>query len=88
MAFQIGVGNLGGAMASNFYREKDGPKFLLGHGLEMGFITMGLIAVVFLRLNYARINKKRDLLMDDGAELTDKEISDLGDRAPTFRYQL
>ncbi|KFY97984.1 hypothetical protein V500_01838 [Pseudogymnoascus sp. VKM F-4518 (FW-2643)] len=88
MAFQIGVGNLGGAMASNFYREKDGPKFLLGHGLEIGFITMGLMAVVFLRLNYARINKKRDLLMDDGAELTDKEISDLGDRAPTFRYQL
>ncbi|KFY64761.1 hypothetical protein V496_03048 [Pseudogymnoascus sp. VKM F-4515 (FW-2607)] len=88
MAFQIGVGNLGGAMASNFYREKDGPKFLLGHGLEIGFITMGLTAVIFLRLNYARINKKRDLLMDDGAELTDKEISDLGDRAPTFRYQL
>lgn len=88
MAFQIGVGNLGGAMASNFYREKDGPKFLLGHGLEIGFITMGLTAVVFLRLNYARINKKRDLLMDDGVELTDKEISDLGDRAPTFRYQL
>ncbi|KFY15912.1 hypothetical protein V492_01690 [Pseudogymnoascus sp. VKM F-4246] len=88
MAFQIGVGNLGGAMASNFYRKQDGPKFLLGHGLEIGFITLGLIAVVILRVNYARINKKRDALMDDGAELTDKEISDLGDRAPTFRYQL
>ncbi|KFY39589.1 hypothetical protein V495_05870 [Pseudogymnoascus sp. VKM F-4514 (FW-929)] len=88
MAFQVGVGNLGGAMASNFYRQKDGPKFLLGHGLEIGFITMGLIGVVILRLNYARINRKRDLLMDDGAELTDNEISDLGDRAPTFRYQL
>lgn len=75
-------------MASNFYRQKDGPKFLLGHGLEIGFITMGLISVVILRLNYARINRKRDLLMDDGAELTDNDISDLGDRAPTFRYQL
>ncbi|KFY39708.1 hypothetical protein V494_03885 [Pseudogymnoascus sp. VKM F-4513 (FW-928)] len=88
MAFQIGVGNLGGAMASNFYRKQDGPKFLLGHGLEICFITLGLVAVVILRVNYARINKKRDALMDDGAELTDKEISDLGDRAPTFRYQL
>ncbi|KFY04986.1 hypothetical protein O988_00359 [Pseudogymnoascus sp. VKM F-3808] len=88
MAFHIGVGNLGGAMASNFYRHRDGPEFLLGHGLEIAFITMGLVAVVVLRINYARINRQRDLLMDEGSELTDKEISDLGDRAPTFRYQL
>ncbi|KAI9881863.1 MAG: hypothetical protein M1823_006425, partial [Watsoniomyces obsoletus] len=27
MAFQIGIGNLGGAMASNFYRSADAPKY-------------------------------------------------------------
>ena len=48
------------AMSSNFYRGRDKPKYLLGHGLELGFVAMGLISVVLLRLNYQRINKKRD----------------------------
>jgi len=88
MAFHIGMGNLGGAMASNFYRGVDAPKFLLGHGLELMFCVIGLIAVVVLRLNYMRINKKRDSMHDDGSEYTDQQLSEMGDRAPTFRYQL
>jgi sugar phosphate permease len=88
MAFQIGIGNLGGAMASNFYRAEDGPKFLLGHGLEIGFVVLGLAAVVALRVNYGRINKQRDRDADSMLQLSDEELSDLGDRAPTFRYML
>lgn len=88
MAFHIGVGNLGGAMASNFYRTKDEPKFLLGHGLEIMFCVLGLIAVVVLRLNYKKINAKRERIADDGGHYTDQELSQMGDRAPTFRYQL
>lgn len=87
MAFQIGVGNMAGAMASNFYRKQDGPKFMLGHGLEIGFVTAGLVAVVALRLCYAKINAKRERMPGDG-DLTDQEIADMGDRAPTFRYVL
>ncbi|KAI5457516.1 major facilitator superfamily domain-containing protein [Mariannaea sp. PMI_226] len=88
MAFQIGVGNLGGAMASNFYRKPDGPKYILGHALEIGFITLGLIALVVLRLRYAKINAERDRMADEGSDLTDEQIADMGDRAPTFRYVL
>lgn len=74
-------------MASNFYRAQDSPKYLLGHGLEIMFVVLGLIAVLALRLNYARINKKRDEIgIPDG--LSDEKLSSLGDRAPTFRYQL
>lgn len=87
MAFQIGAGNLGGAMASNFYRAQDAPKYLLGHGLDIGFVVLGLIAVVTLRISYGRINSKRE--KSGAAEgLTDKELSDLGDRSPAFRYTL
>jgi len=86
MAFQIGIGNLGGAMASNFYREQDSPKFLLGHGLEIAFVVLGLIAVLLLRINYGRINKKRDMMLAQGITLSDEEMSAMGDRAPTFRY--
>jgi MFS family permease len=49
MAVHIGIGNLAGAMASNFYRAADKPKYVLGHSLEVGFVSVGLIAVLVLR---------------------------------------
>jgi hypothetical protein len=74
-------------MASNFYRQKDGPRYLLGHGLELGFIGLGLIAAFILLFNYKRINKKRQSKIDSGAEQPSaQELSALGDRAVTFRY--
>ena len=30
MALQIGIGNFGGAIASNIYRSQDSPRFILG----------------------------------------------------------
>ena len=77
-------------MASNFYRSKDGPKYLLGHGLELGFVAAGLIAVMLLRLNYQRINRKRDSISStqEISEMDAVKMSDMGDRAPTFRYVL
>ncbi|GLI73115.1 hypothetical protein PoHVEF18_001325 [Penicillium ochrochloron] len=85
MAIHIGIGNLAGAMSSNFYRSKDAPKYILGHSLELGFVIMGMIAVVLLRFNYQRINKKRDQL--DPSEYPSDPDS-LGDRSPLFRYML
>ncbi len=96
MAFQIGVGNLGGAMASNFYRTQDSPKYLLGQGLEIMFVTMGLIAVVVLRINYQRLNRKRENQLEGmgggvggpavHADLDAEKVGNQGDRAVTFRY--
>jgi hypothetical protein len=46
----------------------------------------GVIAVLALRLGYSRANKRRD---EKGTgELTEKELSDLGDKSPSFRYVL
>ncbi len=73
-------------MASNFYRAKDRPKYILGHALEIGFLVAGLISVILLRWNYTRINKKREREGTKG--LTEEEMSEMGDRAPTFRYVL
>lgn len=88
MALQIGIGNLGGAMASNFYRKKDKPRFILGHALELGFIGVGIIAAILLILSYRRINHKRDRQMRDGADRlhTEEELAAMGDKAVTFRY--
>ncbi|KAI1335590.1 major facilitator superfamily domain-containing protein [Xylariaceae sp. FL0016] len=88
MAIQIGVGNLGGAMASNFYRQKDSPRYILGHALELGFICAGIIASFVLIAGYTSINKKRAQVMEEGghARFTPEELSAQGDRAVTFRY--
>ncbi|KAF1939855.1 MFS general substrate transporter [Clathrospora elynae] len=89
-AIQIAVGNLGGAMASNFYREEDAPHYLLGHALELGFILAGMLALFVLVFNYKRINAKRERQMAEGAHngYTPEELGELGDRAITFKYVL
>lgn len=76
--------NLATAMASNFYRDSDSPKFILGHALEIVFVSVGLLAVVALRLNYQRLNRKRDA--EPIGEVSEEEMSVMGDKAPTFRY--
>ncbi|KAI1178718.1 major facilitator superfamily domain-containing protein [Nemania sp. FL0916] len=88
MAIQIGVGNLGGAFASNFYRQVDSPRYILGHALEIGFTSVGLIAATILIVNYLRINRERAKTIREGghSRFTNEELSELGDRAVTFRY--
>jgi len=89
MAIQIGVGNLAGAMASNFYRAQDAPHYRLGHALELGFICAGLIGVVVLVISYTKINKKREAMMAGGeVGYTAEHLSAMGDKAVTFRYFL
>ncbi|CAK4030680.1 MFS general substrate transporter [Lecanosticta acicola] len=91
VALQISIGNLSGAMASNFYRQSDAPRYYLGHGLEIGFITMGIVAATIMIFTYKRINAKRAERVADGFEAdaaSVQELSEQGDRAPTFRYTL
>ncbi|CAH0057085.1 unnamed protein product [Clonostachys solani] len=88
MAIQIGAGNLGGAMASNFYRQKDKPRYILGHALEIGFIGAGLIAALTLVVSYKKINSNRERKMATGStgNVSAEELSAQGDKAVTFRY--
>lgn len=78
------------AMASNFYRSRDAPRYILGHSLEIGFIGAGIIALLVLVFNYKRINKNRERQLAEGAHngYTPEELGALGDRAITFKYFL
>jgi hypothetical protein len=84
------IGNLAGAMASNFYRAKDSPRYILGHALEIGFVTAGMIVVSLMAFNYHRINKDRDRRCAEGEHLkyTGQQLAEQGDRAVTYRYML
>ncbi|KAJ4352809.1 hypothetical protein N0V95_003917 [Ascochyta clinopodiicola] len=89
-AIQIGVGGLAGAMASNFYRAEDAPHYILGHALELGFIGLGIVALLVTVFNYKRINAKRERQLSEGVHngYTPEELSELGDRSMAFKYFL
>ncbi|OMP83960.1 putative transporter C11D3.18C [Diplodia seriata] len=90
MGIQIGFGALGGAMASNFYRARDAPRYVLGHALELGFILAGATAAAVLMLAYSVLNRRRQHAVTRGAhfDYTPRQLSEMGDKAVTFRYFL
>lgn len=90
MAMQIGIGNLGGAMAANFYRAKDAPRYRLGHGLELMFTGLAFLAGLAVLFYYWRQNKKREKDIQAGKyeSWTLEQLDALGDRNPYFRYRL
>ncbi|KAF7358572.1 hypothetical protein MSAN_01195400 [Mycena sanguinolenta] len=94
MALHIGIGNFSGAIASNIYRTQDKPRFIIGHGCELMFIGIGLISLPIAVVTYRRINSRRDEAAQAAFErgetnlYTRKELREMGDRAPDFRYTL
>jgi hypothetical protein len=88
MAIQIGFGTMGGAAAANFYKKTDAPRYRLGHSLVLTFASLGLLTVVGYYLLCRKINKKRDALGPESRIATEKELLELGDKAPSFRYKL
>lgn len=72
-------------MASNFYRARDSPRYIPGHGLGLGFIAAGIAASFILLGSYSMITAP---LVDDETSVryTDEELSRKGDKAVTFRY--
>ncbi|CCH44318.1 putative membrane protein [Wickerhamomyces ciferrii] len=87
VAIHIGIGNFGGAFASNFYK---GTNYTLGHSLELGFAIMGLISCSCLIISYNYINKKRlkDLKMGKFDDYTDEGFFKMGDKSPHYVYRI
>ncbi|PIL28563.1 MFS general substrate transporter [Ganoderma sinense ZZ0214-1] len=92
IAFQGIFGNTGGLIASNMFRSQDAPRYITGHGAEMGFVGMGLVLVPIVVFAYTRANMKKEAKMreaeDRGEKYAPEELKRLGDRAPDFRYTL
>lgn len=75
-------------MASNFYRQQDAPRYIMGHALEIAFVSLGFIASIVLILAYNRINNTRQKRIEAGAagQVSIEELSAQGDKAVTWRY--
>ncbi|KAJ4248774.1 hypothetical protein NW762_012612 [Fusarium torreyae] len=88
MAVQIGFGTMGGAAASNFYRKADAPRYRLGHGLVLAFVSLGLIMVSTYYVICRRVNKRRESQGSAAQILTQEDLATKGDKALGFRYKL
>ena len=88
MAFQIGAGNLGGAVASNIYRASDAPYYKLGHGIALGMCCIGVVTGLILLLGYNVSNKRKIKQWKSGKynDYSMEELSQLGDKSPLFKY--
>jgi len=91
VSLHLGIGNLAGIIAANIYRTKDSPRYRLGHGVELGLISIGLVVLPTIVFTYNRINARREAIMKEaedsgGLQYTDEELRRMGDKAPNFRY--
>ncbi|KAL2850363.1 major facilitator superfamily domain-containing protein [Aspergillus pseudodeflectus] len=88
IAIQIGVGSMGGAAASNFYRSTDSPRYRLGHSLVLTFTALGLLTTVSYYVICKRLNARRDAMGASEHGYSEEELISMGDKAPTFRYRV
>ncbi|KAH6666232.1 major facilitator superfamily domain-containing protein [Halenospora varia] len=93
IAMQVGVGNLGGVVASFVYQTKDQPRFIKGHAILIGLTTMSLVLTVFMTIYLRNQNARRDVLLkqqnvtlDDYSEEMKIEQREKGDNAIFFRF--
>ncbi|KAL4067487.1 major facilitator superfamily domain-containing protein [Scleroderma yunnanense] len=66
LAFQNSIAGIGGIIASNIYRAKDDPRFILGHVVSIGFLVVGFLTALSTALIYRRINLNRHALVQGG----------------------
>jgi len=87
LGFVIGWGNLNGVVSSNIYFR--GPRYREGHAVVLAYLALFLLGgSVVNTLLLRRENGKRDRGERDAsvAGLSPKEIEQLGDLRPDFRY--
>jgi hypothetical protein len=91
MAMQVGIGNLGGAIASYIFLPRDSPQYRAGHGALVGLCAMAGILSTFMTFYLRRENARRDRTHKRPEDYTaaEKEAErHLGDNASFFRYMV
>ncbi|KAI9809569.1 MAG: hypothetical protein M1825_000001 [Sarcosagium campestre] len=88
-AMQIGIGNLGGILGSTIYVQREKPRYFTGYSVALAlFVACGVLCTIFF-LALAAENWKRDRgERDDRYGLPRKELENLGDDHPSFRFTL
>jgi hypothetical protein len=84
-------GNCGGIIASYVYLSRDGPRFITGHSILIGIVSMAFFLTLFMSTWCRLENKRRDKIAQETGtrQLTDEQKlleRELADNVPWFRY--
>ncbi|KAJ2479499.1 hypothetical protein IWW56_003045 [Coemansia sp. RSA 2131] len=85
-AINVILGGLGGLCTSYIYRNKDAPRYMFGHGMNL---FAGLLSMVVATISYViilRRNKKKETDPIDISHMSEDEKIDLESDHPDFRY--
>lgn len=86
-AMQIGIGNLGGIVASNIFLTDEAPTYPVGFGTSLGLLWLCGLACTGFLLGLRAENRKRDGgARDERLALPFEELQNLGDAHPRFRF--
>lgn len=86
-AMQIGLGNLGGIVASNIYITNQAPTFPVGFGTSLALSWLTALACTVFFVGFRWENRKRDKgERDYRYNLPKAEQDNLGDDHPRFRF--
>ena len=84
-ALQITIGNLGAVIGTQLYRALDGPRYIVGHSVALGYLFLNILVVCTIWLVLKRENTKRDKAAERGVV---GEGPWKGDEDVRWRFQL
>ncbi|KAG1438362.1 hypothetical protein G6F56_012672 [Rhizopus delemar] len=87
-AMAVSANNSAGLIGSNIYRKSDAPRYLRGHAINLGFISLFILIAFIQRYLLERENKlkiEKQLSLGNEGEEEDERI---GDESLDFEYRL
>ncbi|KAI9651352.1 hypothetical protein NHQ30_001393 [Ciborinia camelliae] len=88
-----GFANFGGIMAAFVYRPGDSPRFIEGHAILLGLLSLSFVLTAFMTTYYRWENARRDALDAERGLTADSYTSEMkleqqheGDNATFWRY--
>ncbi|PIA14558.1 MFS general substrate transporter [Coemansia reversa NRRL 1564] len=87
-AINVILGGLGALCTSFIYRNKDQPKYIFGHGMNLlaALLSMVTATVAFVIIRHR--NKLKEQFPIDISKMAENEIIDLENEHPKFKYVL
>lgn len=85
-AMQISIGNLGAVLGTQLYRSTDGPRFIVGHSVALGYLVANAVVVTILAVRLKKENKRREGITEEIKHVG--EVADWqGDSDPRWRFE-
>lgn len=83
---QITIGNCGAVIGTQLYRADDGPRYVVGHSVALGYLIGNVAVSATLWWVLRRENKRREGIAEEVKGIG--ELKDWpGDKDPRWRFQ-